>query len=180
MRMPISRETALRSLASASLLTARVGVAEDEGTRVGGRPVEVSVTPIGSSVIRISVVPIEGGHPQTIPGDGSLVRLDWGAPILRLTSLAEPRAADCGDSRVNISRSPLTIRIEGKDGRLVQRLPVDEQTGSLAFELASGPVLGLGEGGPQFDRRGYADRMRSGQGGYRLSRPTADASPSPG
>ncbi len=29
-------------------------------------------------------------------------------------------------------------------------------------------MLGLGEGGPQFDRRGSADRMRSGQGGYRL------------
>src|SRR5205814_10443713 len=30
------------------------------------------------------------------------------------------------------------------------------------------PVRGLGEGGPQFDRRGSAGRMRSGQGGYQL------------
>ena len=30
------------------------------------------------------------------------------------------------------------------------------------------PLLGLGEGGPQFDRRGSTDRMVSGQGGYRL------------
>lgn len=168
MSMPISRRTALHSLASASFLAARVGVAEDEGTRIGGRLVEVSVTPIGSSVIRISVVSLEGGHPQPIPGDGSLVRLDWGAPLLRLTSLAEPRAVDCGNSRATVSGSPLTIQIEAKDGRLVQRLRVDAQTGSLAFELGSGPVLGLGEGGPQFDRRGSADRMRSGQGGYRL------------
>ena len=50
----------------------------------------------------------------------------------------------------------------------VQRLQVDAQTGSLAFDLGEGPVLGLGEGGPQFDRRGAVDRMRSGQGGYRL------------
>ena len=42
------------------------------------------------------------------------------------------------------------------------------QTGSFAFHLGDGPVLGLGEGGPQFDRRGSVDRMRSGQGGYRL------------
>ena len=74
----------------------------------------------------------------------------------------------CGDSRVTISGSPLTIRIEAKDGRLVQRLRVDAQTGSLTFDLGDGPVLGLGEGGPQFDRRGSVDRMRSGQGGYRL------------
>ena len=75
---------------------------------------------------------------------------------------------DCGDSRVTVSGSPPTIRIEAKDGRLVQRLRVDAQTGSLVFDLGEGPVLGLGEGGPQFDRRGSADRMRSGQGGYRL------------
>ena len=30
------------------------------------------------------------------------------------------------------------------------------------------PLFGLGEGGPQFDRRGSVDRMRSGQGGYQL------------
>jgi alpha-glucosidase/alpha-D-xyloside xylohydrolase len=30
------------------------------------------------------------------------------------------------------------------------------------------PLLGLGEGGPQFDRRGSTDRMHSGQGGYKL------------
>jgi alpha-glucosidase/alpha-D-xyloside xylohydrolase len=35
--------------------------------------------------------------------------------------------------------------------------------------LGEGPILGLGEGGQQFDRRGSVDRMRSGQGGYRLS-----------
>src|SRR5439155_24360029 len=34
--------------------------------------------------------------------------------------------------------------------------------------LGDGPLLGLGEGGPQFDRRGSIDRMRSGQGGYQL------------
>ena len=166
--MPISRRIVLKSLGMASFLTARIGAAEDEGTKIAGRAVEVSVTPIGPSIVRISVAPIEGGRPQPIPADGSLVRLDWGAPILRLTSLAEPRVVDCGDSRVTVSGSPLTIRIEAKDGRLVQRLRVDAQTGSLAFDLGDGPVLGLGEGGPQFDRRGSADRMRSGQGGYRL------------
>ena len=48
----------------------------------------------------------------------------------------------------------------------MQRLRVGAKTGSLAFDLGDG--LGLGEGGPQFDRRGSADRMRSSQGGYRL------------
>ena len=123
--MPISRRIVLKSLGAASFLPARIGAAEDERLKIAGRVVEVSVTPIGSSIIRISVAAIEGGRPQPIPADGSLVRLDWGSPILRLTSLAEPRVVACGGSRVTVSGRPLTIRIEAEDGRLVQRLRVD-------------------------------------------------------
>ena len=47
-------------------------------------------------------------------------------------------------------------------------LHVDQETASLCFELGDGPVLGMGGGGPQFDRRGKTDRMQNGQGGYRL------------
>ncbi len=44
----------------------------------------------------------------------------------------------------------------------------DKDTGAITFALGGGPVLGLGEGGPQFDRRGATDRARNGQGGYQL------------
>jgi alpha-glucosidase/alpha-D-xyloside xylohydrolase len=70
--------------------------------------------------------------------------------------------------RLTASPEPLTIRVESPDGRLIQEIRVDGGTGSFSFHLGDGPVFGLGEGGPQFDRRGSADRMRSGQGGYRL------------
>ena len=36
------------------------------------------------------------------------------------------------------------------------------------FRLGRGPLLGLGEGGPQFDRKGSMSQMRNGQDGYRL------------
>ena len=169
--MPISRRGILQGLGAAgatSLLPIQAGAAEDEGLKIAGKVVEVRVTPVGPSIVRVSVVAIEGDRLQPIQSDGSLVPLDWGSPILQLRSIAEPRTVACGDSRVTVSGNPLTIRIEAKDGRLVQRLRVDAQSGSLAFDLGDGPVLGLGEGGPQFDRRGSADRMRSGQGGYRL------------
>src|SRR2546423_598227 len=39
----------------------------------------------------------------------------------------------------------------------------------MSFLLPNGPLLGLGEGGPQFDRKGAADPMRNGQGGFRLA-----------
>ena len=103
--MPISRRSILKGLGTAgasSLLATRAGAAEDEGLEIAGKAVEVGVTPVGPSIVRVSVVPIEGGRPQAIPADGSLVQLDWGSPILRLTSSAEPRVISCGDSRVTI------------------------------------------------------------------------------
>src|SRR5205807_6581160 len=62
----------------------------------------------------------------------------------------------------------LTIRVEAKDGRLVQQLRIDQQTGAMSFSLGDKPVLGFGEGGPQFDRRGQTYTNRNGQGGYQL------------
>lgn len=107
---------------------------------------KIVVTPISAKTVRIS-----RGRP--IPADGSLVELG------RVAS---------GDLKVELT-GPLTVRVEVvKSGRLVQQLRIDPQTGVVTFELGDGPLLGLGEGGPQFDRRGSTDRMKSGQGGYKL------------
>src|SRR5262249_38325166 len=61
-----------------------------------------------------------------------------------------------------------TVTAAHQSGGLVQRLRIDKQSGSVFFDLGKGPLLGFGEGGPQFDRRGNKDEMRSGQGGYHL------------
>ena len=113
--------------------------------------------------------PLEGGRARPIPDDGSLVQQDWGEPLLRLTAPGRTQSITrAGDWHLTVSTEPLAIRVEATDGRLIQQVRVDGETGSFTFHLGDGPVLGLGEGGPQFDRRGSVDRMRSGQGGYRL------------
>ncbi len=169
--MPISRRMALKGLGTAgatTILGAQAGAAQDQGLKIAGRAVELSVSPVGPHIVRVSLVPIEDGRPQPIPSDGSLVQFEQGEPALRASTMAGPLSITFGDSRVTVSPDPLTIRIEAQDGRLVQRLSVDAQSGAIGFDLGDGPVFGLGEGGPQFDRRGSVDRMRSGQGGYRL------------
>ena len=50
----------------------------------------------------------------------------------------------------------------------VQRLTLDAASPAVSFLMGKGPLLGLGEGGPQFDRKGIVDRGRNGQGGYQL------------
>jgi alpha-glucosidase (family GH31 glycosyl hydrolase) len=169
--MPATRRAVLKGLGAVGALAFQVRsvhAGEDEPLRIAGRPVEVSVTPIDARIIRLSAVPIEGGRLRPIPDDGSLVRQDWGSPLVRLTGSRHSVSVTGAEWRMTISPEPLAIRVEAPDGRLIQQIRIDGETGSFAFHLGDGPVLGLGEGGPQFDRRGSVDRMRSGQGGYRL------------
>jgi alpha-glucosidase/alpha-D-xyloside xylohydrolase len=45
----------------------------------------------------------------------------------------------------------------------------DPSAPGMSFLLGKGRLLGLGEGGPQFDRKGQNFPYRSGQGGYQLA-----------
>jgi alpha-glucosidase/alpha-D-xyloside xylohydrolase len=129
----------------------------------------LQIAAVGDDIVRISLLPLEAGRPQAIPSTGSLLEGIAKDPVLRMTELGGPRSVGCGESRVSIGPRPFTIRVERADGAIVQELRIDEGTGGFSFGVGDGPILGLGEGGQQFDRRGSVDRMRSGQGGYRLS-----------
>jgi alpha-glucosidase/alpha-D-xyloside xylohydrolase len=172
MTNPISRRDTLKGLGAAgagALLNPGLdSLGQNAGIQITGRPVELSLTSISPQTVRLSIVPIKNGKPQPIPQDGSLAPQRWPTPAVRLTSLAREQTVRCGALQVKLSPSPLTIRVEAADGRLVQQLRLDEQTGVLTFQTGEKPVLAFGEGGPQFDRRGESYNNRNGQGGYRL------------
>jgi len=130
--------------------------------------VEIAVTTVSARTVRISVLALENGKPQSIPTEGSLVEQVWPKPVARVSTLPRELTIRSGDLQVRLLPGPLTMRIEGRDGRLVQQLKLDQQTGVLSFATGSQPVLGFGEGGPQFDRRGSTYTNRNGQGGYQL------------
>src|SRR5207248_2982931 len=67
-----------------------------------------------------------------------------------------------GNLRVHITPSPLTLTVRGPEGTIVQELVLGENDGAMLFRTAA-PVLGLGEGGQQFDRRGARHRLVNGQ-----------------
>lgn len=165
----ISRRTVLKSLGCASagaLVGSRLNRAEE--IVIAQRPIEIQVTEITQFTVRISLVPIENGRPAPIPNDGSLIEKTWPLPTARFSGLSSAQTVRCAGLMVNLSPDPLTILVEANDGRLIQRLRIDRQTGSMAFRTGDNPLFGLGEGGRQFDRRGARDPMRSGQGGYSL------------
>ncbi|HEX4627836.1 MAG TPA: TIM-barrel domain-containing protein [Gemmatimonadales bacterium] len=167
----ISRRDLLKRAAtvgSGALVAARGVGAQERTIRFAGRPVEIRITEASAVTARITVAPV--GAPLEVRGDGALVERAWPAPARRLRTLVRAQTVRCGDLALQLFAEPSAVRIvaRARDGRVVQRLWLDSQAGALRFSMGDGPVLGLGEGGPQFDRRGSTDRMRSGQGGYQL------------
>ncbi|MFZ0641171.1 MAG: TIM-barrel domain-containing protein [Candidatus Acidiferrales bacterium] len=139
-----------------------------ESLRVAGQEVEIQVGTVSAHTFRLSIVPLREGHAMAIPTDGSLVRTSWGEPVAKLRGAVHAQNTKCGDTIIGITANPLTFVITTSTGK-VQQIRVDGDTGVVSFETGDAPLLALGEGGPQFDRRGSFDAMRSGQGGYELA-----------
>jgi alpha-glucosidase (family GH31 glycosyl hydrolase) len=155
--------------ASAALLLPRVATATEPFWRIAGQDVEILIAPASAHTLRLSILPVQAGRVAPVPMDGSLVRASWGAPVLRLRGNSLAGATQRGQLNVAVTSNPLTFTITTANGEALQRLTVDETSGVVRFETGDSPLLGLGQGGPQFDRRGSIDAMGNGQGGYQLA-----------
>ncbi len=136
---------------------------------VAGRPVELEVTSLSAVTLRLTLRPIENGAPASLPFTGALASDHEGSTVASGrddTAFGRVRA---GDLLVRFTDGPPTIHVETAGGAPVQRLELSATDPGMRFTLPDGPLLGLGEGGPQFDRRDSTDRMRNGQGGYQLA-----------
>lgn len=167
--MAISRRQAVRQLGSAGAGMVLLRPAARwwaRGFEIAGRASQVAAAAVSPSTLRISVLPADAGAPNPIPLDGALIHSVW-SPQARL-SAGESEPVAVGEFVIAVRSDPLTVRVSRAHGRVVQELKVDETSGALSFDMGAGPLLGMGQGGPQFDRRGSVHRMRSGQGGYQL------------
>ena len=170
MRAHWDRRQVLKRLAAAAgaLALPRTGVAEEAPLRLAGRDCEIQIAPVSESTLRLSILPLKDGQAVPVPSNGCLVRESWASPVARLRGRVRAQEIRCGKLRVQIEPDPLAFSFLTSDGKVVQQLAEDRESGAFSFTTGDSPLLGLGEGGPQFDRRGHLDAMVSGQGGYEL------------
>ncbi len=164
---PLSRRALLKQLGCAGAGVAFGGGilrGQSSPILVAGRPVEIAVLAVSPATVRITALPIDG----VVPDDGALVPAAAGRMLSTRRSAGSATALRAGDLRVAFSATPPALEIVTANGAPVQRLTFNEKSGGVTFSLGRGPLLGFGEGGAQFDRRGVVDRMRNGQGGYQL------------
>ena len=164
-----NRREILKGVAAASAAMAAANAyGSDYDVEAPVQPIEVQLTSLSPHTFRLSLLPVKNGSAGAIPMDGSLVQNSWGVPAAKLSSTASTKIP-VGHFSLDISYQPITIAVIDSRGNIIQRFSFDEGTGVLAFLNGSAPLLGMGEGGPQFDRRGSVDPMRSGQSGYKLA-----------
>jgi len=165
-----NRRDVLKGLA----ITSAIGIGHSrlnaafKGSTNSPRLIEVQLTAISPHTFRLSILPVDKRSVGTIASDGSLVQESWGTHVAKLRTQSKEDIA-VGDLKVQLSFDPVRIAIKNGRSDVVQQLDWDSNTGVLSFLGGNGPLFGLGEGGPQFDRRGDVDPMRSGQGGYKLA-----------
>jgi alpha-glucosidase (family GH31 glycosyl hydrolase) len=146
---------------------------------IAGQPVSLSIASAGPQTIRITLLPAENpAVAKDLAASPAIHLQNSQAPALTVTFLARPKTLHLAGLRIAISNHPLRIAVTTGSGRPVQTLRIDSATGLITFPLGSGPVLGLGEGGPQspdasatsagqpLTRRGHSFPMRTSQDAY--------------
>lgn len=153
------------------LLTPQVSQAETAPVRFRGSDAELSIYELTERTLEIVLAPIDEATDKAHAAPTSLVLVEQ-QPQLRLRRRQLDTAEEfaSGKLRVRVTPQPLTVTILRPSGQLVQELKFDDADGeSLSFR-ASAPVLGMGEGAQQLDRRGAHYTMKDGWGAW--DRPT--------
>ncbi len=165
----VSRRDALKQLGAAGAAAAfapRV-LLQTGAITVNGRPVEVTVVSMSVTTLRLIVTPLVDCAASPLVDDGVLEGSQFPKLPSAVRAPADLTRVVAGNLVVRFE-APATFLIETSKGTAVQRLTLAADAPTLRFSLPKGPLLGLGEGGPQFDRKGTTHTMRNGQGGYQL------------
>ena len=131
--------------------------------KVAGQPVELSLSSVTDHMIRITLLPLDAsGRPVALQEDLVLDKRKWPEAGLRITTLKSGAMLQSKYLQARIQASPLAVVLY-REGKMLQKISFNENSGNVKFLMGKGPLLGLGGGGISFDRRGTFDEMESGE-----------------
>jgi alpha-glucosidase/alpha-D-xyloside xylohydrolase len=134
-----------------------------------GVPVELTISQVSDKTARIQLAPLdEHGSPVLATPSLTLATFEVKQKF-HTRELSSEKEVRVGDLRLVLKANPLTISVRRANGTIVQELSFGATTDTNAISFhTDASVLGLGEGGDQFDRRGANYPPINGQR-YRLA-----------
>ena len=173
----ITRRQAVRQIGLAGAgLAVSGGVLRSQspgGLIIAGTATDIAVFAVSPITARITIRPIADGAPAPIATTGHLAQETFGTPVAQARTAAPLNRVRAGQLVARLTEGPALV-VETLAGAPVQRLGFDAASAAMTFRLPQGPLLGLGEGGIPYDKKGTTDQMRNGQieskeDGYRLA-----------
>jgi alpha-glucosidase/alpha-D-xyloside xylohydrolase len=152
------------AIASQSLLAQT----SSSGLRFAGQSVELVISEVSPQTVRIELLPSdEQGSARQATPSSVLVPLA-AKERLRLRELPIARTLEVGRLRVTVKPRPLAVSLSAATdpNSHVQDLVFDDGPVPAVEFQTRAPVLGLGEGAKQFDRRGALYPMEPSWGGW--------------
>ena len=138
--------------------------AHAEPIKYWSKDAELTISQVSPHTVRVHLAPLDDkGKPYA--GILSTVLVDHPNNVkFRVRDITATKQLTIGDLSVAIKPNPLTITVSDNKGKVIQELIVTDADGSMEFRTPA-PVLGLGEGDKQFDRRGsvYRSQLVNGQ-----------------
>jgi alpha-glucosidase (family GH31 glycosyl hydrolase) len=157
----MSRTCRITIVVALLLFTQFASAASAADIRYRGDRAELTVSTISERTIRIVLAPLDDkGKPSA--GSSSTVLVEQKPEVrAQLRELSDAKEVAIGKLSVKVKPNPLTVTVSGPSGKTVQELAFADD-GAMTFRTDA-PVLGMGEGGQQFDRRGQLHRLVNGQ-----------------
>jgi len=128
-----------------------------------GQRAELVVSEVSERTVRLRLFPLDQDDKVAPPASSSVLVPFATTEKWRAREVTGEKELRVGELRVSVKPQPLTVSVRRADGKLTQELTFEDVTNSAVKFRTDAPVLGLGEGANQFDRRGAFYPMLNGQ-----------------
>ncbi len=129
---------------------------------------ELVLSEVSERTLRVELFPFDEQGRSRPPQRSTVLVPFPSTEKLRARQMTGVKELRAGRLRVTVKTQPLTVTVRREDGKFVQELNFDDiaaTNAGVAFRTEA-PVLGLGEGAQQFDRRGALYPMEPSWGGW--------------
>src|SRR2546426_3759662 len=133
--------------------------------RFAGQNAELVLSEVSERTLRVELFPFDEQGRSRPPTPSTVLVPFPSREKLRVRQMAGTKELRAGLMRLTVKTQPLTVTVRRQDGKLVQELTFDDTAATnagVAFHTDA-PVLGLGEGAQQYDRRGALNPMEIGR-----------------